>query len=152
MQTLARLDAWCAAHPELRELFVTCRRCFDPGFFEVLDAYNSWRAARRSALTFLDHQLAARGIARWWPRYPPRIIERLLQEGTVLLWVNDDTTIATALAQLVVDGKIAARIRSKALVCVTRQLLRPVPQQRNCANPQAVQGCLTQVRGLLQLH
>jgi hypothetical protein len=153
MEIAACLETFRSKHPEhaaLLEQHCGLDRRSGERFTQMLAAYLAWRAAKKSPSGFLDAQLTAAGISTWWPRYPRRIVQRLLQKDTVLLWVNDDTTIAAALAQWVLDGKIVARMRSRALVCLDRQLQDVVVQYRAYADPRSAMHCLAQVRRWLE--
>ena len=144
------LDNIRTQHPDFYSIIERYQLCFGSTFIDVLEEYRVWRSAKKAPTGFLDQRLSALGISQWWPNYPARVIERLLQKGTVLLWINDDNTIATALAQRVVDHKIIARTRSRALVCLNRQLTRSVLNRRGYDNPTAALDSLAEVKAWIE--
>lgn len=144
------LDAFEAKHPFHYAAVHRYSRYFFDSFMDVLGAYIEWRQAKKQPRNFMDRQLAAWGQAQWIPEYPIRIVERLLEQDTVMLWINDDATISTALSQLVVDGKILPSTRMRAQVCIKRQFMDSVVRKRGYRDSQDAMACLLAVKHCLE--
>jgi hypothetical protein len=149
-KTSLYLDAFEAKQPTHYATVHWYSRYFFDSFMDVLGSYIDWREAKKQPRNFMDRQLAEWGQAQWIPEYPTRIVERLLEQDTVMLWINDDATISTALCQLVVDGKILPGTRTRELVCTNRQLMIPVVRKRSYTDSQDATECLLAVKRCLE--
>lgn len=144
------LEAFQKKKPAQHAIVERYSNFFFDSFMDVLGAYIDWREAKKLPREFLDRQLVQWGQAQWIPEYPSRVVERLLEQDTAMLWINDDATISTALSQLVVDGKIFPSTRARALVCVKRQLMHAVMRQRGYSDSQDAEQCLLAVAACVE--
>lgn len=149
-KTLQFLERFQEKNPARFVVVDRYRRHFFDSFMDVLGAYIDWREAKKKPRDFLDRQLAAWGLSQWIPEYPARVVERMLAQGTQMLWINDDATISAALSQLVVDGKTLPSVRARASVCINRQLMNSVVHKRGYADSQDSIACLADVKRCME--
>jgi uncharacterized protein YfeS len=117
---------------------------------DALAHYRDWRKHRRKRETFLRRLL--RGwelLDEGWDEMNESRIREQLERDPFQRLVGDDTVIAFAFAQLIVDGDIAAADRQRALWAVERQGLPGVLEFRDWTDRQARLQALATMRDAL---
>lgn len=91
---------------------------------DVRALYLRWRQAGKIRGRFLSHLLREWEIEdRDWDDLDPERVESQLAESPYQRLVRDDLIIGLAFAQHMVDGKVEAEARQRALMAVERQAL-----------------------------
>jgi uncharacterized protein YfeS len=91
---------------------------------DTLSAFREWRPTHTTVdpVVFLRQLLRAWEVPdRDWNLLDPVVLERQLTSKEFAILTRDDTAIATAFAQLVVEGAVSRRVAQRALVALKRQ-------------------------------
>ena len=71
-----------------------------------------------------------------WNVVEPEQVRKLLDESEYDVFVRDDTVIAVAFGQVVLDGRVDAEIKRRAMLALQRQSLSVVIERRGWVSPQ----------------
>jgi uncharacterized protein YfeS len=103
---------------------------------DILAQYRDWRKRRRKRETFLPQLLRGWELRdEWWDELDEDRVREQLKQDHFQRLVGDDTVIAFAFAQLIVDGAITATDRQRAMWAVERQALPCVLEFRGWSDP-----------------
>jgi uncharacterized protein YfeS len=105
---------------------------------DTLAHYRDWRKSRGKRESFLPQLLRAWELRDegWDELNEGRVREQIANDSFQRL-VGDDTVIAFAFAQLIVDGEVAAGDRQRALWAIERQRLPCVLEFRGWSDSKA---------------
>lgn len=96
---------------------------------DVLHMYREWRISnpKRSPVSFLSSVLKEWEVPEIdWDVIEPGAVQEKLQQNDFWLLTRDDTVIALAFAQFILDGTVDSSIQQKATVAISRQSLDTV--------------------------
>ena len=106
---------------------------------DALAFFREWRQehARSNPVEFLEEILGEEFEVSdaHWNAVEPAQVQELLDESEDDLLVLDDTVIAVAFGQIVLEGSVETEIKRRALLALQRQALPAVIKHRGCVNP-----------------
>lgn len=142
-------EQYCEKDPEGGAAVELYRELFFDSFMDVLGHYIDWRKSGANPNRFLSNMLKRWGIREWIKNYPPAVVKRMVERAGTELVINDDATIASAVAHLVVDNKIPVSVRKKAVLCIDRQRSDVVIAYRGYSDPERAQSVFDGLRALV---
>ena len=122
---------------------------------DVLQFFYEWR---RSNITTPCMEFLNEILRKWqvdtkgWDVVDPEVIKANLalhHIAPIAMSIHDDTTIAAAFAQLVLEGSIDPEVKVRAVTAVTRQSLDVVIKDRGWRNPDERKVRLSQMKRVL---
>jgi uncharacterized protein YfeS len=105
---------------------------------DTLAHYRDWRKRGKKRETFLPRLLQGWELRDdGWDELDEGRIRKQLADDSFQRLIGDDTVIAFAFAQLIIDGKVATEDRQRALRAIERQGMNCILEFRAWSDPKA---------------